>query len=172
MSVAKRRGGIVRSGGQMNDEALKLLLEVIEDRHNANWTLGTDLVDRIDALLTQSKAAPDSGRGGEVNMKPDDVVELTREQIEAFRRNAKVAFPGMRVDQICNLALLALSLREQREGWIPVSERLPEKIGRYVCLMDGEAVTLRMGPYADWSDITYWMPLPAPPASPAGEDNA
>ena len=57
-------------------------------------------------------------------MKPDDVVELTREQIEAFRRNAKVAFPGMRVDQICNLALLALSLRE-REGTDNVNIDMP-----------------------------------------------
>ena len=34
--------------------------------------------------------------------------ELTREQVEAFRRIAKEHFGGVRVDQVCDLALRAL----------------------------------------------------------------
>jgi hypothetical protein len=38
---------------------------------------------------------------------------LSREQIEAFRRIAKVEFQGTRVDQICDLALRAIDRQEE-----------------------------------------------------------
>lgn len=66
----------------------------------------------------------------------------------------------------------ALPPVEQKQGWIPVSERLPEEEGLYlvytkeqpyVCLFDGR----------EWyiDEVIAWMPLPKPyNASPIGED--
>jgi len=61
--------------------------------------------------------------------------KLSREQVEVFRRVAKSYLQGPRVDEVCDLALSALSPPHERtaeERWIPVSDRLPEEDGRYL----------------------------------------
>ena len=50
--------------------------------------------------------------------------------------------------------------------WIPVSERNPEKTGRYLVACEGiRGTVIRV--YKDgWSslqEVTHWMPLPKPP---------
>lgn len=59
--------------------------------------------------------------------------------------------------------------------WIPVTERLPEKEGRYLCVvrigksgavyvqvMNGDSYGFSLNHiYTD--DVTHWMPLPEPP---------
>lgn len=65
----------------------------------------------------------------------------------------------------------------QNQGWIPVSERVPEEGGRYWCYVE-EQNSLGKSHYQwncswngdVWSDkaltgrVTHWMPLPAAPA--------
>ncbi|EEO5603462.1 DUF551 domain-containing protein [Salmonella enterica] len=62
------------------------------------------------------------------------------------------------------------------DGWIPVSERMPEESGRYWCYVE-EQNSLGKSHYQwncswngqAWSDralsgrVTHWMPLPEPP---------
>ena len=64
-------------------------------------------------------------------------------------------------------------------GWIPVTERLPEKEGRYLCvkrigksgavyvtMMNGDSYGFSMEHiYTD--EVTHWMPLPEPPKEDA-----
>ncbi|WP_406912335.1 DUF551 domain-containing protein [Klebsiella pneumoniae] len=64
----------------------------------------------------------------------------------------------------------------QNQGWIPVSEQMPEKGGRYWCYVE-EQNSLGKSHYQwncswngdAWSDkaltgrVTHWMPLPAAP---------
>jgi len=75
---------------------------------------------------------------------------------------------------------LITSLRERVEElmeaqrWIPASERLPEKAGRYLAFfcMRRCALSFRDGrwrydseymPDERQKDVTHWLPLPAPP---------
>ena len=53
--------------------------------------------------------------------------------------------------------------------WIPVTERLPEKDGRYLCTYESdELISVNIGRVVDgeWTDWyaypTAWMPLPKP----------
>jgi hypothetical protein len=53
--------------------------------------------------------------------------------------------------------------------WIKVSERLPDRNGRYLthCLIDGQSLVCilyynRIGGFSE-STITHWQPLPQPP---------
>ena len=69
--------------------------------------------------------------------------------------------------------LIAHGVTVQR--WIPVTERLPEREGRYLCvkrigksgavyvtMMNGDGYGFSMEHiYND--DVTHWMPLPEPP---------
>ena len=61
---------------------------------------------------------------------------------------------------------LILDLLNQTE-WIPVTERLPEKDGRYLCSYENEFGTcVDFGKFEknDWwvGRVTAWMPLPEP----------
>lgn len=61
------------------------------------------------------------------------------------------------------------------QAWIPVTERLPDRVGRYLCvkrvgksgavyvqIMNGDSYGFSMEHiYTD--DVTHWMPLPEPP---------
>lgn len=57
----------------------------------------------------------------------------------------------------------------QNQGWIPVSERMPENDGAYLC-WDNRYVTTYAFIFGAWQanqfiakNITHWMPLPAGP---------
>ncbi|HBX2036429.1 TPA: DUF551 domain-containing protein [Klebsiella variicola] len=57
----------------------------------------------------------------------------------------------------------------QNQGWIPVSERMPENDGAYLC-WDNRYVTTYAFIFGAWQanqfvakNITHWMPLPNPP---------
>lgn len=61
---------------------------------------------------------------------------------------------------------------EEKQRWIPVSEKLPEETGLYLVWQDGSfAVGYRVLYYSAgrsyldfmWSIVTHWMPLPARP---------
>lgn len=66
-------------------------------------------------------------------------------------------------------------------GWIPRSERMPEKDGKYLCVINGEFKILPYGNgefYCKCSDavlrccnssVTHWMPIPD---MPKAEDKA
>lgn len=58
-------------------------------------------------------------------------------------------------------------------GWIPVSERMPENDGAYLC-WDNRYVTTYAFIFGAWQanqfvakNITHWMPLPAAPQEPS-----
>lgn len=60
-------------------------------------------------------------------------------------------------------------------GWIPVSERMPENDGAYLC-WDNRYVTTYAFIFGAWQanqfiakNITHWMPLPAAPQEVKGE---
>lgn len=63
----------------------------------------------------------------------------------------------------------------QNQGWIPVSERMPENDGAYLC-WDNRYVTTYAFIFGAWQanqfiakNITHWMPLPAGPQGVKGE---
>ena len=74
------------------------------------------------------------------------------------------------------------------DGWVAVSERLPDKFGRVLALTDGKTphftndnygtrcyVLLYEPEHKEWSgfsmgSVTHWRPLPAPPTTPSGEE--
>ena len=59
---------------------------------------------------------------------------------------------------------------EERQHWIPVTERLPEKSGSYLVFVYGEVTEMNFW-YGKWhrlrddytKAVTHWMPLPQPP---------
>lgn len=63
----------------------------------------------------------------------------------------------------------ALSSSEKPNKWIPVSERLPEEAGMYLCSYDDDDVgtsyfDIRMNEFNMLHEqVTAWMPLPTPP---------
>lgn len=59
---------------------------------------------------------------------------------------------------------------EERQRWIPVTERLPEKNGSYLVFVYGEVTEMNCwhGKWHRLGDdytkaVTHWMPLPEPP---------
>lgn len=89
----------------------------------------------------------------------------------------------MRTWNACRAAMLhAGNSPEQNQGWIPVSERMPEEGGRYWCYVE-EQNSLGKSHYQwncswngdVWSDkaltgrVTHWMPLPVAPQEVNGE---
>lgn len=72
-----------------------------------------------------------------------------------------VRFQTQRDEALQQLA----ALRAERE-WIPVSERLPDKPGRYLTLRGNQYdLDLFTDGFRDWwynDGVTHWMPLPAP----------
>lgn len=83
---------------------------------------------------------------------------------------------GVEADALAD-HLIANGVTVQR--WIPVTERLPEKEGRYLCvkrigksgavyvtMMNGDSYGFSMEHiYTD--EVTHWMPLPEPPKEDA-----
>lgn len=69
---------------------------------------------------------------------------------------------------IYEIVLMAL---RQMQGWIPISERLPDGDGMVIChWTDGTIQTYWGERIAEWNDahdaddrITHWQPLPGPP---------
>lgn len=82
------------------------------------------------------------------------------------------------VSDACILAVAALREQEQRR-WIPVTERLPEKQGKFICTYKfnsnskmqfvGVLEYYVICQYPHWQHesagviVTNWMPLPEPP---------
>lgn len=82
------------------------------------------------------------------------------------------------VEDACILAVAALREQEQRR-WIPVTERLPEKDGRFMCTYKfnsnsekqfvGDIYYFASYKYPHWQHesagliVTHWMPLPETP---------
>ena len=82
----------------------------------------------------------------------------------------KHGLPGSALD-IVNTLLNDLEQDEKENGWIPVSERLPED-GTYITTLDGELVGqeepftgmcgIENGKWDDEDCVIAWMPLPEP----------
>ena len=75
------------------------------------------------------------------------------------------------ISKIVELLLADLEQDEKENGWIPVSERLPED-GTYITTLDGELVGqeepftgmcgIEKGKWDDEDCVIAWMPLPEP----------
>ena len=71
----------------------------------------------------------------------------------------------------CVATIMGLPSADRPQGWIPCSERLPEKDGFYlVTVTDGEQIAVCKMPFVEsewggnWFDdeVVAWMPLPEP----------
>jgi hypothetical protein len=86
--------------------------------------------------------------GGRMNhniTKEGNKPVLSREQIEAFRRIAKVEFQGTRVDQICDLALRAIDRQEdRRNAERPITELSDERADKEGCAKFVEAMLSKL----------------------------
>ena len=78
---------------------------------------------------------------------------------------------GDSAEKVLNALLTDLKTYVKTDGWIPVSERLPESKGRYIACLGYACsceLTFRSGewlnPYTDnkYLDATAWQPLPKP----------
>lgn len=99
---------------------------------------------------------------------------MTRKQAIQYLEPICNSSHANRYQEALRLAIDALWEQEQRR-WIPVTERLPERKGRYLCvkrigksgsayiqIMNGDSYGFSMEHiYTD--DVTHWMPLPEPP---------
>ncbi|MFJ7174548.1 DUF551 domain-containing protein [Citrobacter freundii] len=118
----------------------------------------------------------------------DDVatsVEILKKRLVSCNRYNYCSDAVARVEKACrNVMLQRFENAESRcgnykvypDGWIPVSERMPEESGRYWCYVE-EQNSLGKSHYQwncswngeAWSDkalsgrVTHWMPLPEPP---------
>ena len=82
----------------------------------------------------------------------------------------KHGLPGSALD-IVNTLLNDFEQDEKENGWIPVSDRLPED-GTYITTLDGELVGqeepftgmcgIENGKWDDEDCVIAWMPLPEP----------
>lgn len=65
----------------------------------------------------------------------------------------------------------------EKMRWIPVSERMPDEDGDYLCAFDdGFLCTASFldgdwGLWADAGEVTHWMPMPEPPET-EGKDES
>ena len=81
-----------------------------------------------------------------------------------------------RADEIPNIEERCSEFKEDVQKWIPVTEKLPEESGRYLCTL--KSVLFRNSTYQMvlvyckggfhdgcicMENITHWMPLPEPP---------
>lgn len=107
-------------------------------------------------------------------MKTDEAVK----QLEDLKRDRKSFLCGdPEYDDIYNadIAAIDVALAHLRTGgmrmemkWIPVSERLPDKNGKYLCCWQGKAVDTGFFFNRHWrlcgevkdKLVTAWMPLP------------
>ena len=66
-------------------------------------------------------------------------------------------------EEALDMAIEALE-QESKTGWIPVSERLPEKSGQYLVTVKKGYMLLGLwcGIKDDWINVIAWMPLPEP----------
>lgn len=84
---------------------------------------------------------------------------MTRE--EAIRLLSGLMFKG-KLKEALDMAIKAL----EQTRWIPVSERLPEEAGMYLCSYDDDDVgtsyfDIRMNEFNMLHEqVTAWMPLP------------
>ncbi len=93
-----------------------------------------------------------------------------KKYINALRKCAKEhendrTFTGhIIVSDLCQDTANLLEELEQEPRWIPVSERWPDKNGRYLVTVKQGYITF--GAWVDeaknWAGVTAWMPLPKP----------
>jgi hypothetical protein len=103
----------------------------------------------------------------------EKLVELLNKAIRYAINNCKNKDPKAILDtpDVADY-LLANGVTVQR--WIPVTERLPEKWGEYLVMIEGDKRSTTL--YYEWADkywfdfpngrkfvVTHWMPLPPAP---------
>lgn len=116
-------------------------------------------------------------------MTKKEAVSLLEEEIVRCRMAQKIN--GCRMNEewqrtidVCEIAIAAIREQEQRR-WIPVTERLPEKDGRFMCTYKfnsnsekqfvGDIYYFASYKYPHWQHesagliVTHWMPLPETP---------
>ena len=99
-----------------------------------------------------------------------DDIETMRIALRAYWTNAGHVADAP--EALCDLALKGLRAEQVPTGWIPVSERLPEK--QQWCLVCCEGGRMPLGNMSCWFDgekfhrtqsysVAWWQPLPSPP---------
>lgn len=116
-------------------------------------------------------------------MVPDDLKEATADLLATLDDYPEQLVPINRDSSVVRaLRAAMLAAAPQSPGsepatvpgkWIPVSERMPENDGAYLC-WDNRYVTTYAFIFGAWQanqfvakNITHWMPLPAAPQEPS-----
>lgn len=114
-----------------------------------------------------------------VNPEQGEIIRLTEENTrlrEAIGLATTIAeqMPITPSDPIGMMQTVCAEVARLREAtrWIPVSERLPEKLGRYICRVaskkEKHSSVYEVWFYGkEWDtfewEVTHWQPLPEPP---------
>lgn len=103
-----------------------------------------------------------------------------KEQIEEMTKDlCDIECKGMKCDECdgyaCEYRMLAEALynagyqKQEKQEWISVEERLPERNGRYLthCNIENQSLVCvlyycKIGGFNEGT-VTHWMPLPEPP---------
>ena len=103
--------------------------------------------------------------------KAEFLALLERYALTVARREGAVDYLELRATEALADEQRAELLAFIGEGWIPVSERLPENISNVLILSRGEQLiasyhskySLWYVPFVDKPVVTHWMPLPELP---------
>lgn len=167
------------------DDAFQKLSDALDEIEN---TLPTEDIDRPDVFLAWS-AMPRAALKSLLHAQPAPVVPELRVdwQENEFSagwnacRAAMLHAGNSPAQSDCCPAQNHVSPEQngdapaQSQGWIQVSERMPENDGAYLC-WDNRYVTTYAFIFGTWQanqcvakNITHWMPLPAAPQEVKGE---
>ena len=168
---AQRRAGIT------DEHITQAMIEKLAVNKQREWPEPKDGEPRLHIKEQPAPVVPD----GWVMVPKEPTDEMISSGIAAHYDRSQIQIhdrpaPGpMECAYVAMLAAADCSIPMISDRWVPVSERVPENDGAYLC-WDKRYVTTYAFIFGAWQanqfiakNITHWMPLPAAPQEVKGE---